>query len=303
MKNIKYTDENRKQLFEDLLIRNYSFDDKSNELDAFRNYFNTGEIDRFIEEGGSAVDPFSTFFVGANPTLENLKIRLKAFWDNLIAHPEMHQGSTHMPKELSIEQLFNNWAKSCVSSYYSYFIPSDVQADIFLWIYGEKYQELRHFPMSFGTGAWEPIIHCDADWLTAVLLRRASDYFFDIGDEYYDDPRSIVLLFDYLYSVLRCTSKEIYFKEKFSNKHRRLDGEYSGFSSKQSVIRAFIAKNNGILLEDEAESGNDIVLSDPERLSDFVQNFESSLPYPDLYDELVKFVIASGEEYLWASED
>jgi hypothetical protein len=303
MKKIKYTENNREQLFDDLLLRHYSLDDKPKEFAAFREFFETGNIEKFIEHGGSAVDPNSIFFVGANPTLDNLKHRLQLFWDDLLSHPDRYSNSIHIPKDLPIAQLFQKWADSCVSSFEEFFIPTELYAELFTWIYGEQYEAERLFSMSFGPENWRPIISCNADWLATRLLSTASDYFFDMHEEYSEDPRVVVPLLGYLCSALQSTSEEIYYKKMFELRHRKLDGEYSGFSSKQSVIRGFIARTNGVLLEDEVENGfEEIVVSNPDHLDAFKKEFEASLPYPDLYHELTVFVTDAGEEYLWASE-
>lgn len=304
MKNIKYTERNRHQLFEDLLSRHYSRTGKPEEIAAFRRFFEDGDIDKFIEFGGSQVDPNSIFFVGANPTLENLKYRLQVFWDDLLMNPDKYRDSVHIPKEFSKEKLFQTWAESCVTSFESIFLPAKMYSEVVMWVYGESYKSEVSFSMSFGNQQWKPTIKCDANWLATSLLSIASYYFFDVYDDYLEDPIKVVPLLGFICSALPSTSEEIYGKKLFELRHRNLDGEYSGFSAKQSVIRTFIALANGVLSEDQTEDGMDkIIVRNPEDLSGFIQNFESSLPYPDLYDELVKFVIASGEEYLWASED
>lgn len=297
---IKYTESDREKLFEDLLLRNYSLGDKSRELAAFRDYFKTGNIEKFIENGGSAIDPNSIFFVGANPTLENLKHRLQLFWDDLIIRPDKYKSSIHISKELPIESLFQKWANNCVSSFYNFFIPTELYAEVFIWIYGEEYEEEKLFPLSFGPNNWAPTVNCNSDWLATTLLAKASDYFFDVYDEYHEDPERVVSLLGYLCTTLPFTSKEIYYKDLFELRHQNLNGEYSGFSSKQSAIRIFIARANGILHEDQVENGiEEIIIRKPDQLVEFRREFENALPYPELYLDLVAFVKDAGEEYLW----
>jgi len=301
---IKYTESNREELFEDLLLRHYSLEGKPNELAEFRSFFETGNIEKFLEKGGSAIDPNTIFFVGANPTLENLKYRLRYFWCDLVDYPEKYENSIHIPNNLSRDELFYKWVKSFVSSFDSYFIPTNVYSEVFTWIFGETFKEVVVFPMSFGSDEWVPEFNCDPNWLMCTLLGGVIENFFKTTSEYIIDPQRYLPLQDYLISSAPFIDKELYSTKRFSLRHRHENGEYSSYRARQSVIRRYFALTNGILSQStiDEEGLTELVTMNEKQLYLFKGKFEAALPFPELLPRILNLIKESGPGYARVSE-
>ena len=73
----------------------------------------------------------------------------------------------------------------------------------------------------------------------------------------------------------------------------------------QSSMRHFLAKVNGVLSKSKSDGlgYTDVVVSEPAELADFLTKFEAAVPYPDQYKRLVNFIVESGTEYPYASEE
>ena len=164
-------------------------------------------------------------------------------------------------------------------------------AELFLWVFGEKYDENRIFPISLGDDNWQPKISVNHHALAFSLARGVRGYLFSYKeDSIY--PKYAYLV-DFLISVFIYIDPEIYSKKRVN---RDVQSQFD--SSDQNIMRWFVANLEGVTTKREIKKNNgEIPHNDIEKEATLRESL-NKLDLPEEYNQLVSFVHEHGEKCL-----
>lgn len=244
------------------------------------------------------------FFIGDEASLDALKHRLRVFTEWVMQDPEFRgTPAIDFKNEISLAERFSRIFYSLFHDF-SAFFTNEIWQEVFLWIYGEKFDPNRQFPMTFGAEQWRPELwpqdntafYLDNHYFN--ILSNVDRYFFISSEDEYDYYARYQPLVRYLLPLLPKLNKACYRIERFKNFEKDQNGNVVNYNGWQAMIRRFIAHMHGIYDSYELEdNGLPIPPRDPELLAYFKQEF-AKLDMPTEYYSLEKFVLEKGSEYL-----
>jgi hypothetical protein len=306
IKKIVFSHLDREALVDEIIWRQYREMGTRKQEGALFEYAETGDIEKFISEGGPLVDQYSIFYIGGNATLEALKQRLQLFWDDVVDNPEKYKGQFRFESHKTLADWFSIWPSGLLTSRNGYFFSNELFAEVFFWMFGESFQAERDFPMSFGSAGnrWTPKLHIDANRYGHRIRSEARRFFFDMSRSYDVDPGRIKPILDYYVSLVPHISQYCYSKTLIDRKELDSNGVLTSRRSHQHSMRDLLAKSLNVLREGEKERGfTQVIVSESEELRIFLDKVESVTPFLDDYHALVEFIKESGSEFRYASEE
>lgn len=299
MKTILFDPTNREALYDYAVEHKYYDCDKNTDLVSLNRYIHDGDIADFLSTGGKTVDPFSVIYMGGNITLEILKQRIGVFWKEATTSPENYKGRLNFPKSGSIDDWLLIGITAFFKRGYGCYLSNEEYVDLFKWVYGESFAFEREITIDLKDESVSWTIEIDPTYQFGSLLLLMSEYLFDMDETYLTDPDRVNSLGEYFFTCLPHIDENIFSKTLYHRRHVSDDGTPSNYSSKQSVLRRFIALMYGILRKSEIENKKyqEVIVYKPNELEDFKVMFEANVPNSDKYFELVEFIKEAGANY------
>lgn len=300
--NVRYTQEDKRPLFEEIIYRHYNVRDNKNAIDALYEYVLGGDVDAFIRNGGDTVDAYTTFYFGGDFTIKRAKERLAAFIHDCRLHPEKYRITPHIERgkpEWEVEVL-RKLAPQLFTLTGGFLSPKDF-FDVFQWFFGDVFQTERQLELVIEEKIVNYTIFIKPNWMSCTLLGGIREYLFPMDNDVYFELSRFKNLYPYLCSTLPFLSKEAFLTELFSRRHELPNGDLSSYRVAQFGIRKMIGALNNVVSIYNIKAGFDeVVVSDRNELTKFKQQFDA-VPWPEEYYNLVDFVIESGPEFPKAS--
>lgn len=285
-KNKKWQHE-REQQWENICRQSFPTDSTEEELKPYRDYFFLGDIDVAIETG--AYTDFGTIlFWSPSNNIGDLKKLFIYYWQWFFTddvNVKIYQGyGFETPKEYLNSILLN------IASW-TYYQPPELMAELFLWVFGEQYDENRVFPIPLGNSNWQPKISISKHSLAFFLLRGIRGYLFTYdNDSIY--PKYAYLI-EFFLSVFHNIDTRIY-----STKRIDRNTELPFDKSDQRIVRWFIANIEGVITNKEVDKNNGEIPHNNIEKETLLRDGLSKLELSDEYHQLVIFVHKHGNDCL-----
>ena len=259
----------------------------------------------------------TVFFWGGKGSVDAIINRLKVFTEWVLEDKDYRARSWFdyseydEAQETTFEQRFS-YIFSGLFHDYGQFLTNETWQEVFLWLYGNSFNENRQFPLTFGQDQWRPPtlfandLGYSRDAFFFNILSSVDDYFFCDDESEYDYYLRYKPLVEYLLSMFLHLNKSCYELKRFKQHTTDENGKRVNYSGWQYMMRTFIAHMNGICIYDDydydlGDSDEPFSRRDPELFLNFRKKF-SQLNLPEEYYRLEQFVIKHGEDYIYASE-
>jgi hypothetical protein len=248
----------------------------------FETFFKTGDMSKFIADciaEGSNPDRGWMYVFQCNPNrdFELIKNNIKIYWDWLLEDDNEHfVNYTAMKGKDGITGTFDLYINS-LGTVNSPVLDPVCAAKLFLWVYGEEFEPLRNYPMSFGPSEWTPQIEVNSVVRFADMTALIDSYLFG-GSDLVD--RQSLALVDYWLSIIpHLQDLRIFDTEA------HVDSELD-YPRRQWVVRGFFANLAGY---DVYEEYDELPHNDPE-LERYIKSRFAEIDMPDSYYRLLEYI-------------
>jgi len=274
----------------DWCIERYFRGESTGEVDAFKTYNITGDVEAYIQSGVS-LRGSDVLYRSPLLNLDDLLPQLKCYWDWVAEDPENH--CHEYEKSKSIDERFTSIFQELVRGGERF--PVGLLEDLFFWVYGKTYEPERQFPMTFGPNQWRPKLDFDIDFMCSSLQSGIRRYL--MGYNLHSRDKAIATFYksviDYFLSIYPYMSTDIYSLELYPQNYSE-NGVSINKSGYQIATRWFIAGLHNILTLYEDDDGiTELVIHDQETM-DYLKAGLAKLNMPDEYYRLVDFVKETG---------
>lgn len=248
----------------------------------FEAFFKTGDMERFIEDciaEGSNPERGWGFVFTCNPNrdFELLKRNIKIYWDQVLESVDTYFKNYPLIEGMDRRTSVFVDTLGYLGTVNSPILDPVCAAKLFLWVYGEEFEPLRTFPMSFGKNGWAPQIDVDPDVRFIEMTSLIDAYLFDRPAIKY---RQSLALVDYWFSIIpHLTDLRIFDTEM------HVDNELD-YPRIQWVVRAFFAH---LANYDVDEEYDELPHNDPE-LEQYIKSRLSQTNMPDPYYRLLAYI-------------
>jgi hypothetical protein len=270
----------------ELSRQSFPSDATENDLKPYRDYFFEGDVAKAIETGKFNGFRSILFWSPAN-NLKDVESIFSYYWKWFLGYEDKERICQNHGC-LSPEEYLNSILIDIAG--WTYFLPEELAAKIFLWVFGDTYICNRDFSLLLGDHTWVVPITVNSHDLAFYLLRGVKSYLFS----YKYDPmfKKYVFLLQYFLSVFSCLNSKIYTKS-------RVDKNVKLFNnSDQIMVRWFIANLEGVVTKREIKKNNsEVPHNDLEKEVEFRKGI-SELNLPVEFYQLVKFIHLHGERCL-----
>jgi hypothetical protein len=268
--------------------------ESTDEIDAFKNYYNTGCVETYIQSG-MPLRGYAILYRSPLLNLDDLLPQLKCYWDWVAEDPDNH--CHEYEKSRSIDDRFTSIFQELVRGGERF--PVSLLEELFFWVYGKTYDPERQFPMTFGPNQWRPKLDFDIDFMCSTLQRGIRKYLMGYNLRARDKEiatfyKSVI---DYFLSIFPYMSRDIFSLELYPRNYSE-DGVLINKSAYQIGTRWLIAGLHNILtLYEDDEGITELVIHDQEAM-DYLKAGLAKLKMPDEYYRLVEFVKETGFDCL-----
>lgn len=278
----------------DWCIDRYFSDATNEEIDAFRAYNESGNVDAYIKSG-MPIRGYDVLYRSPLKSLDDLLPQLKRYWDWVAENPKKccHEDE----KTRSLDERFVIVFQVLVRGGERF--PVSLLEDLFFWVYGKTYDPEREFPMTFGPDNWRPKLGFDIDFMCSELQVGIRRYL--MGYNLRAREKEISTFYksaiDYFLSTYPHMNTDIYSLELYPQNYAE-NGVSVNKRGYQITTRWFIAGLHSIftLFEDD-EGITELVIHDLETM-DYLKSGLAKLKMPEEYYRLVEFVKDTGFDCL-----
>jgi hypothetical protein len=256
----------------------------------FEAFFKSGDMAKYIDdciaEGSNPACGYGLIFrCNPNRDFELIKNNIKLLWDWIFIDVDkrLPKGPVKEGKDRKAS-FFLDWIDT-LGTVNSPILDPVCAAKLFLWVYGEEFEPIRTFPMSFGKSGWAPQIEVNPVVRFADMTSLISSYLFDGSDIEY---RQSLALVDYWLSIIPHLTDLRVFDTKL---HEDRVMEYP---RRQRVVRAFFANLAGY---DVYEEYDELPHNDPE-LEQYIKVRLAEIEMPDLYYRMLEYIDEHKEKSL-----
>jgi hypothetical protein len=255
--------------------------------EPFEEFFKSGNLENFINncivEGSDPLRGWIYIFTcNPNRDFELLKNNIKLFWDWVLEDGGEHLSKIPVDKGEDRKTSIFEIGIDTLGTVNSLVLDPVCAAKLFLWVYGEEFEPVRSFPVSFGRGKneWTPQIEVNAVERFADMAALFGSYLFDGDDDVDITDRQSLALVDYWFSIIPHLNDLRIFDTEM---HVDLKLEYP---RRQSVVRAFFARLSGY---DVYQEYDELPHNDPE-MERYIKNRLAETEMPDSYCRLLEYI-------------
>jgi hypothetical protein len=265
---------------------------------SVRNYFETGDIDKYLTDDLYIEPVIATFFAPQND-IEHFDYRIKRYWEWVLINMG-RESDCRKEKNLSLDEQFERTMSNLYSIAGTLFTP-EFFGEVFELTYGVSYDQDRLFPITFGKESWQPkIVQKNITSRCTELMVRIDSHIFRAPEKQRFLEPGFRYTINYFISMLPLIDIECYQTELYARKHK-INGKKSNYLTYQSRVRGFLAHLEGFDDDVTASDDSGLRVNDVESWQKLKDGL-SRQKMPDQYYALLDFVKKHGSEARYVSE-